>query len=77
MSLQDFFYLSLSIACIVFIISMALISYFLVALLKSLKNLVDKMDETTKGVRLLKDNLKIGVLSILNILFNIWSKKRR
>lgn len=56
---------------------MLLISYFIILLLKSLRNFVDKIDETTKGVRMIKDNLRIGILSILNILFNAWTKKRR
>ncbi len=77
MSLQDFFYLVLGVTGIVFLITFCFISYFLIQLLRSLKNFVEKIDETAKGVRMIRDNLKIGALSILNILFNAWSKKRR
>jgi len=77
MSLQDFFYLILSVAGIVFIVVFCFISYFVIQLLKSIKNFVDRIDETAKGVRALKDNLKFGALSILNILFNMWTKKGR
>lgn len=77
MSLQDIFYLTLSIAGIVFIITFCLISYFVIQLLKSIKNFVDKIDETAKGVGMLKDNLKYGALTIFNMFFNAWTKKRR
>lgn len=77
MSLQDFFYLTLSIAGIIFIFTFCVLAFFLVQLLIALKQFINKIDETTKGVRLIKENLKIGILSILNILFNMWSKKRR
>ena len=77
MSLQDLFYLILTAACIVFIVSVSLLTFFMINLLKSIRRFVDKIDDTTKGVRMIKDNLKIWALSVLSILFNIWTKKRR
>ena len=68
MSTADFLNMVLAFGFIVIILCIAFTSFFLVQALKAITNLVDNLDDTTKDVQIIKNKIKMGLLTGLSTL---------
>lgn len=81
MNSQDLLNIALSIGFLVLVGFLCYVCIYLVETLKSVKKLVDNTEDIAKDVRMVKNQLKSGVLTgigtALNLLNTFLNKKRR
>ncbi len=75
--MQDILYYILTFGFIVLVIFISYAAYQLTQTLKSLKRLIDEVEDTTKDVNLIKNRVKGVALSSLALLLRGILKKRR
>ena len=73
MTLQDFFYLTMSLSAIVITATLIYIAYLAVNTLKLLQNVLQGVKETGESLAMVKDGLQLGAFTIVS---NIISKIR-
>ncbi len=66
MNTSDFLNIVLTLGFIVIVSCIAFVSFYLVQVLKSVKDLADNLDDTTKDVQIIKNKIKMGVLTTLS-----------
>jgi hypothetical protein len=80
MSPLDFLYYSLSLGFIVLVIFLSIAAYRLAQTLKTFKTLLDRTEDITRDVQMMKDQLKGGLATgmgtILTILTSLIRKRR-
>ncbi len=77
MTSQDFLYYSLAIGFIVLAGYLCYTLYHLAEALKSLKLLIDNIEDTAKDLNVIKNKIKLGALTTLGTLLGTLLKKRR
>lgn len=83
MSTADFLNIVLIFGVIVIILCIASVSFFLIKALKAVTNLANNLEDTTKDVQIIKNKIKMGLLTGLSTLLAtfatgvIRTKKRR
>lgn len=77
MNSQEFLYYSLAIGFIVLVAFTSYAMYRLAEALKSIKYLVDNIEDTAKDINLIKNKIKLGALTTLGALIGAFLKKRR
>ena len=77
MSSQEFLYYSLAIGFIVLVGFFSFAMYHLAETLKSLKVLLDNIDDTAKDFNLIKNKIKLGALTVIGAALAAFLKKRR
>lgn len=66
MNTADFLNIVLALGFIVIISCVAFVSFYLVQVLKSVKDLADNLSDTTKDVLIIKNKIKMGVLTTVS-----------
>lgn len=71
----DIFYLSLSIGFIVLVGTVSYAAFQLVQTLRSIKILVEDIDDTAKDVRIAKEATKLNIFRIVSMVLGLFFKK--
>lgn len=77
MSVQDVFYLILTIGTLVLVVLISFLIIRLVRILDSLKKLVENVNDTAADMRMVKDQFKKGVFSALSLILGVFFGRRR
>ncbi|OGE14650.1 hypothetical protein A2111_02505 [Candidatus Daviesbacteria bacterium GWA1_38_6] len=77
MSSQEFLYYSLAIGFIVLVGFISFAMFHLAESLKSLKVLLENIDDTTKDFNLIKNKIKLGALTAIGAALAAFLKQRR
>lgn len=77
MTSQEFLYYSLAIGFIVLVGFTSYAMYHLAEALKSIKYLVDNIEDAAKDINLIKNKIKLGALTALGAALGAFLKKRR
>lgn len=72
---RNILYISLSLAALIFAGAIAYAAFRLAQVLKSLKVLIEDIEDTARDVKLLKDKLKTSSFSLIALLLKGWLKK--
>lgn len=74
---QEFLYYILTLGFIVLVFFISFAAWETARTLKSLKKLIDEVEDTTRDVNLIKDKIKFGALTGIATLLGMFVKKRR
>lgn len=74
---QEFLNNILTLGFIVLVTLTSCAAYQLILTLKSLRRLIDDVEDTTKDVNLIKDKIKLGALTGIATILGMVVKKRR
>lgn len=75
--MQDILYYILTLGFIVLVIFISYAAYQLTQTLKSLKRLIDEIEDTTRDVNVIKDKIKLRALTGIATILGMFVKKRR
>lgn len=76
MSIQDFLFVSLSLGFLILVGFISLAAFRAAQTLRSMKFLIDNLEDTSRDINSLKNNLKFGALGIASTVIRMFLKRR-